>query len=213
MSSSVAQRATASSSPAEGSNGATSSSCSWLPRPGDSALSESVDGLDQIEDLARNSGCHVRAASASLLSLASYSAVAIAQASEWCSRCGWVLTPSAWAKARNAGWHGPAGLGCRARRAATCRVQQLAGTGASHRRHGGEGVGGGAGRSCHSWGSRSAPKRYLRHRSSHRVLALPHLMDTGSVVVVVSGLNDDQLIIGRAIDEAVLIVDPPGPEA
>jgi hypothetical protein len=33
------------------------------------------------------------------------------------------------------------------------------------------------------------------------------------VVVVVSGLNDDQLIIGRAMDEAVLIVDPPGPEA
>ena len=150
MSSSVASARPLARSPAEGSNGATSPSCSWLPRPGDSALSESVDGLDQIEDLAPNSGCHVRAASASLLSLASYSAVAIAQASEWCSRCGWVLTPSAWAKARNAGWHGPAGLGSRARRAATCRVQQLAGTGTSHRRHGGEGVGGGpAGHGIH----------------------------------------------------------------
>jgi hypothetical protein len=29
---------------------------------------------------------------------------------------------------------------------------------------------------------------------------------------VVSSLNDDQFIIGRAVDQAVLVVDPPGPE-
>jgi hypothetical protein len=34
-----------------------------------------------------------------------------------------------------------------------------------------------------------------------------------SVAVVISGLDDDQLIVGRAVEEAVLIIDPPGPEA
>ena len=34
-----------------------------------------------------------------------------------------------------------------------------------------------------------------------------------SAVIVVPGLNDDQLIICRAIDETVFIVYPPGPEA
>src|SRR5215472_9456315 len=33
-----------------------------------------------------------------------------------------------------------------------------------------------------------------------------------SAVVVIPGLNDDQFVIGRAVDQAVLVIDPPGPE-
>jgi hypothetical protein len=33
-----------------------------------------------------------------------------------------------------------------------------------------------------------------------------------SVAVVIPGLDDDQLIVGRAVNEAVLIIDPAGPE-
>jgi hypothetical protein len=30
---------------------------------------------------------------------------------------------------------------------------------------------------------------------------------------VIAGLNDDQFIIGSAMDQTVLVIDPPGPEA
>ena len=33
-----------------------------------------------------------------------------------------------------------------------------------------------------------------------------------SVGVVLPGLNDDQLIVGYAVDQTVLVIDPPGPE-
>ena len=39
------------------------------------------------------------------------------------------------------------------------------------------------------------------------------MTEAQSAVVVIPGLDDDQLIISCAVDEAVLVVDSPGPEA
>src|SRR5260221_560436 len=50
--------------------------------------------------------------------------------------------------------------------------------------------------------------------STPSIVALPRKRSIcSSAVIVVPGLNDDQLIICRAIDETVLVVNPPGPEA
>ena len=59
----------------------------------------------------------------------------------------------------------------------------------------------------HKVGMTSEPSRTP---SDARVTPLGGL---ASAVVVVSGLDDDELLVRGAVDETVLVVDPPGPEA
>jgi hypothetical protein len=51
-------------------------------------------------------------------------------------------------------------------------------------------------------------------QTEHAAQIGPIMMtEAQSAVVVIPGLDDDQLVISCAVDDAVLVVDSPGPEA